>query len=65
MPLPLRSLLYRWTNGAYVTEIVRGGIESIDPGQMRAASSLGMPYALACDALSCAGASARAGANHK
>ncbi len=35
------------TNGAYITEIVRGGIESIDPGQMRAASSLGMPYGLA------------------
>lgn len=35
------------TNGAYVTEIVRGGIESIDRGQMRAARSLGMSYAMA------------------
>jgi len=35
------------TNGAYVTEIVRGGIESIDRGQMRAARSLGMSTALA------------------
>ena len=35
------------TNGAYVTEIVRGGVESLDPGQMRAARSLGMPYGLA------------------
>jgi His/Glu/Gln/Arg/opine family amino acid ABC transporter permease subunit len=35
------------TNGAYITEIVRGGVESIDPGQMRAARSLGMPYMLA------------------
>jgi len=35
------------TNGAYVTEIIRAGIESIDPGQMRAARSLGMSYALA------------------
>ena len=33
------------TNGAYVTEIVRAGIKSIDPGQMRAARSLGMSYA--------------------
>jgi len=33
--------------GAYVTEIVRSGIESIDKGQMRAARSLGMPYGLA------------------
>jgi His/Glu/Gln/Arg/opine family amino acid ABC transporter permease subunit len=35
------------TNGAYITEIVRGSIESLDPGQMRAARSLGMSYALA------------------
>lgn len=35
------------TNGAYVTEIVRAGIQSIDTGQMRAARSLGMPYRLA------------------
>lgn len=35
------------TSGAYITEIVRAGIESIDRGQMRAARSLGMSYALA------------------
>ncbi len=35
------------TNGAYVTEIVRGGIESIDRGQMRAARALGMSTPLA------------------
>lgn len=35
------------TNGAYVTEIVRAGIQSIDLGQMRAARSLGMSYAQA------------------
>jgi polar amino acid transport system permease protein len=35
------------TNGAYITEIVRSSIESLDPGQMRAARSLGMSYALA------------------
>ena len=35
------------TNGAYVTEIVRAGIQSIDVGQMRAARSLGMSYRLA------------------
>lgn len=35
------------TNGAYVTEIIRAGIELIDRGQMRAARSLGMPHALA------------------
>ena len=35
------------TNGAYVTEIIRAGIKSIDPGQMRGARSLGMSYSLA------------------
>ena len=35
------------TNGAYVTEIIRAGIESIDSGQMRGARSLGMSYSLA------------------
>ena len=35
------------TNGAYVTEIVRAGIQSIEPGQMRAARSLGMSYSRA------------------
>ena len=30
--------------GAYMTEIVRGGIQSVDPGQMEAARSLGLGY---------------------
>lgn len=29
--------------GAYMSEIFRGGIEAVDPGQMEAASSLGLP----------------------
>jgi polar amino acid transport system permease protein len=32
--------------GAYMAEIVRAGIEAIDPGQLEAAKSLGMPYSL-------------------
>jgi His/Glu/Gln/Arg/opine family amino acid ABC transporter permease subunit len=32
------------TSGAYIGEIVRAGIQSIDPGQMRAARSLGMSW---------------------
>ena len=34
-------------SGAYVSEIVRGAIQSIERGQMEAARSLGMPYGLA------------------
>lgn len=30
--------------GAYMAEIVRGGIEAVDPGQLEAARSLGLPY---------------------
>ena len=30
--------------GAYMAEIVRGGIEAVDVGQMEAARSLGLPY---------------------
>lgn len=33
-------------NGAYISEIFRGSIQSIDKGQMEAARSLGMPYPL-------------------
>jgi polar amino acid transport system permease protein len=33
--------------GAYMSEIVRAGILSIDPGQLEAARSLGMTYAMA------------------
>lgn len=34
-------------SGAYVSEIVRGAIQSIDRGQMEAARSIGMPYRMA------------------
>ena len=34
-------------NGAYIAEIFRGSIQSVDRGQMEAARSLGMPYSLA------------------
>jgi His/Glu/Gln/Arg/opine family amino acid ABC transporter permease subunit len=34
-------------SGAYIAEIVRAGIQSIDTGQMEAAESLGMTHALA------------------
>ncbi|MCK9911784.1 ABC transporter permease subunit, partial [Microbacteriaceae bacterium K1510] len=34
-------------SGAYIAEVFRGAIQSIDRGQMEAAKSLGMPYPLA------------------
>jgi len=46
-PVTVAIIALAAVNGAYVTEIVRGGIQSIDPGQMRAARSLGMSYSLA------------------
>ena len=33
-------------SGAYLTEIVRGAIEAVDPGQMEASRSLGASYGL-------------------
>ena len=39
-------LAFGFNSGAYVSEIVRGGIMSIDPGQMEAGRSLGFSYAM-------------------
>lgn len=43
-PLVAAVLTLSLNAGAYVTEIIRGGIQSIDPGQIEAARSLGLPY---------------------
>lgn len=40
-------LAFSINEGAYMAEIVRAGIQSIDPGQTEAAKSLGMTYGLA------------------
>ncbi len=40
-------LALSFNEGAYMAEIVRAGITSVDPGQMEAAKSLGMRYSLA------------------
>lgn len=37
-------LAFSLNSGAYVSEIIRGGIESIDEGQYLAAKALGIPY---------------------
>lgn len=45
MPAFLAALIALSLNaGAYMVEIVRGGIQSVDSGQMEAARSLGLPY---------------------
>lgn len=41
------ALAFGINSGAYVTEIIRAGIEGLDKGQMEAARSLGMSYGLA------------------
>ncbi|HLI68351.1 MAG TPA: amino acid ABC transporter permease [Ktedonobacteraceae bacterium] len=40
-------IAFSLNEGAYMAEITRAGITSVDAGQMEAAKSLGMPYALA------------------
>jgi polar amino acid transport system permease protein len=41
-PFPSAALALGVHNGAYIAEIIRGAIQSIDKGQMEAARSLGM-----------------------
>lgn len=48
--LPLSALasciiIYGMNSGAYVAEIMRGGIQSVDPGQMEAGRAVGLSYA--------------------
>lgn len=45
-PFWAASLALAFHNGAYIAEILRGGIQSIDRGQTEAARSLGMSKAL-------------------
>ena len=40
-------IAFSLNEGAYMAEIIRAGITSVDPGQIEAAKSLGMRYALA------------------
>lgn len=38
------TIVFGLNSGAYVSEIMRGGLNSVDPGQMEAGRSLGMTY---------------------
>lgn len=40
-------IVFGMNSGAYVSEIMRSGIQSVDPGQLEAARALGMSYASA------------------
>ena len=42
--VPVAIIAFGFNSGAYVAEIFRGGIMSIDPGQMEAGRSLGLSY---------------------
>lgn len=43
-PFEAATVTYALNSGAYLTEIFRGGIESIDKGQYEAGKALGMTY---------------------
>lgn len=38
------ALIFGLNSGAYISEIMRGGINSVDPGQLEAARAVGMPF---------------------
>jgi His/Glu/Gln/Arg/opine family amino acid ABC transporter permease subunit len=44
-PLPAAAITLSVLGGAYVTEVIRAGIEAVDRGQVEAAASLGMSRA--------------------
>ncbi len=43
-PVMACVLIFGLNSGAYISEIMRGGINSVDPGQLEAARAVGMPY---------------------
>lgn len=45
-PFTAGVIAFSMNSGAYVSEIIRAGIQSVDRGQFEAAQSLGIPYTL-------------------
>ena len=45
-PLNVCILVFGLNSGAYVSEIMRGGIMSVDPGQMEAGRAVGLSYGI-------------------
>lgn len=39
-------MIFGLNSGAYISEIMRGGIRSVDPGQLEAARAVGMPFSV-------------------
>lgn len=46
-PTFVAVIIFGLNSAAYVSEIMRSGIQSVDVGQLEAARALGMPYAMA------------------
>lgn len=44
-PIPAAIIAFGLNSGAYISEIIRAGINAVDKGQMEAAKALGIPYA--------------------
>ena len=43
-PMPAAILAFGLNSGAYISEIIRGGINAVDKGQLEASLALGIPY---------------------
>ena len=46
-PVTACVVIFGLNSGAYISEIMRSGIQSVDPGQLEAARAVGMPYSVA------------------
>lgn len=44
--VPVAIIMFGLNSGAYVSEIMRGGINSVDAGQMEAGRAVGLPYSV-------------------
>ena len=45
--VPVAIIVFGLNSGAYVSEIMRGGINSVDQGQLEAGRAVGLPYSVA------------------
>ena len=45
--VPVAIIMFGLNSGAYVSEIMRGGINSVDAGQLEAGRAVGLPYSVA------------------